>query len=119
MRRASGLSGPEMVVSNTSATCSGCTAGTNRERMIALASAPVIVWTGGNPASSASISSATCGSRFTRIAARPNRVLERGAGRARRAAAGRCCRVGATRCGPSSTLRQIPIAVIRTGAARR
>lgn len=39
---------------------------------------------------------------------------------ARRGSNGRNgCRVGATRCGPPSTLRQMPIAVIRTGAASR
>ena len=38
-----------------------------------------------------------------------------GRGRSGRA----CCSVGATRCGPSSMSRQIPIAVIRTGAASR
>ena len=42
------------------------------------------------------------------------------AGRGRASRNGRSgCRVGATRCGPSSTLRQMAIAVMRTGAARR
>ena len=47
---------------------------------------------------------AYCSSRTGRTALRSGRA---------------CCRVGATRRGPSSMSRQIPIAVMRTGAARR
>ena len=50
-----------------------------------LSSLTVMVCTGGNPASSASMSSATCGSRFTRTAGRPMRWLERDAAWGRRA----------------------------------
>ena len=101
--------------SRTSATGSGSGGGTNRDRMVARACAPVMVCTGGKPG-------------VQRLDQRGDLWVEahaycragRATGAGRRGSNGRSgCRVGATRCGPSSTLRQMPIAVIRTGAASR
>lgn len=56
--------------------------------------------------------------RYLRIEAHAYCNAGRGAGRNGRNGRNGC-RVGATRWGPSSTLRQIPIAVMRTGAVNR
>ena len=92
----------------TSPTSSGLWAGTKRDRIVARACAPVIVCTGGKSGVQRFDHCPRSGGRDSRTAC-PGRGCRRGA-------AG--CSVGDPR-GPSSTSRQMPIAVIRTGAARR
>src|SRR5215208_3276690 len=64
MRTGMSAAGPRTDTSRTSPTPSGAVGATKRDRIAARASAPVMVCTGGKPASSAPISSAICGSKI-------------------------------------------------------
>ncbi len=93
-----------------SATGSGSVDGTNRDRIVALACAPVMVWTGGKPRFSALSNGAICGSRLTRTAV-PVVIRARDGGAATAAAAAgsvrpaagrprRCARYPSRSCAP-------------------